>query len=152
MKKLFLLLLLGGAVAAAILNRDKISALLGRPAAEETTEATPEKKSNATPHPATEARAAAIRAYPALGQKESVFNKTFLTLYGQAQQQEPELLARADWPMTIAKRTAATLAPKTATAPRTPAATPWHMQGSSLDKRPSTDKHSPKDTLGLPPR
>ena len=141
MRNLVLFLLLIAAVAIGIQNREAIKERFSHPAEKppEPIELPPMNTPAATPHPATEARAAAIRACPALGQKESIFNKTFLVLYGQAQQSEPELLAKPDWPMTLAKRTSASLTLVTpAPTPRPPPPTPFKaLHGSALDIHPS---------------
>ena len=136
MKKLIVFLLLVAAVGIGYQNREAIMERFGHLAEKppEVTEVPVVNKPVATPHPATESRAAAIRAYPALGQKESIFNKTFLVLYSQAQQSEPELLAKPDWPMTLAKRASASLTPATPVpAPHTPPPSPsgWR-RGTSL--------------------
>ena len=140
MRNLVLFLLLVAAVAVGYQNREAIMARFSQPAEKpsEETEVPAVKRPNATPHPATESRAAAISAFPALGQKESIFNRTFLVLYSQAQQSEPELLAKPDWPMILAKRTSASLTPATPVpTPRPPPPTPFKpLQGSALDQRP----------------
>jgi len=68
------------------------------------------------PHPATVAKEAAMKIYPALGVKDSLFNKTFRDLYTEKAQQEPEFLTQADWPLLLARRTSELLAPLTASA------------------------------------
>lgn len=64
----------------------------------------------ATPHPAAAAKQAAMHAYPALAVKDSVFNRTFVDLYQEQAQKDPDSLALADWPITLAQRTAILLA------------------------------------------
>ena len=146
MRNVVLLLLLIAAVAIGYANREAIRERFRHPAEKppEETEVPMVKKPDGTPHPATESRAAAIHAFPALGQKESIFNKTFLVLYSQAQQNEPKLLAKPDWPMTLAKRASASLTLATPVpTPRPPPPTPFKpLQGSALDQRPG----------GRPPR
>ncbi len=66
------------------------------------------------PHPATGAKEVALKMYPALGVKDSAFNKVFRDLYGEKARQDPEYLTKADWPLLLARRTAELLAPPTA--------------------------------------
>ncbi len=139
MKKLVVFLLLAAVIGVGYMNREALMARFSHPEEKplEDIEVPVANKSGATLNPATESRAAALRAYPALGQKESIFNKTFLVLYSQAQQREPELLTRPDWPMTLAKRTSTSLT--LATPPpvaQIPQLTPKPLQGSALDKHP----------------
>lgn len=61
-------------------------------------------------HPATGAKEAAMKMYPQLGVKDSTFNKVFRDLYAEEMQKNPELLTRAEWPLTLAHRTANLLA------------------------------------------
>jgi hypothetical protein len=63
----------------------------------------------AAPHPATTARAEAVRLYPALSQQDSPLNRTFLSLYDQTRQTDPKALADPSWPLTLAARAAAAL-------------------------------------------
>ncbi|MEZ0255448.1 MAG: hypothetical protein ACAI37_09215 [Chthoniobacter sp.] len=72
------------------------------------------------PHPAAGAKEAAMKIYPELAVKGSTFNKTFLDLYAEKAQQDPEFLTKADWPLLLARRTAELLAPLTS--PPAPAA------------------------------
>lgn len=74
------------------------------------------------PHPATAAREAAVKLYPALGVKDSLFNKTFRDLYTEKAQQDPGFLTQADWPLLLARRTAELLGPLTAPPPAVAAA------------------------------
>jgi hypothetical protein len=136
MKNVLLLLLVVGIPVAAWLNRGRIMALVTplAPGGEVTSNgAAP----GLTPHPAKEARLAATNAYPALAVPNSPFNKKFLALYAEAQQREPELLARADWPLQLADRTAVALGGARMPVPGTPEPVrPSGLQGSALDKRP----------------
>jgi hypothetical protein len=83
------------------------------------------------PHPATVAREAAVKIYPALGVKDSLFNKTFRDLYTEKAQQDPEFLTQADWPLLLARRTAELLAPLTASASPPAVAAPAPPQAIS---------------------
>jgi hypothetical protein len=149
MRNFYLLLLLAGLGTVGYLNRDAIMTRFGSPPAEKQAAEEPEapvvKKPTATPHPATDSRAAAVRAFPALGQKDSIFNKTFLVLHSQAEQNEPDLLAKPDWPMVLAKRTSASLTPATPVpTPRPPPPTPFKpLHDSALDMHPSGGKGGP---------
>lgn len=62
------------------------------------------------PHPAAGAKEAAIKMYPDLAVKGSTFNKTFLDLYAEQAQKDPDFLTRADWPLILANKTAQMLA------------------------------------------
>ena len=62
-----------------------------------------------TPHPAKGATEAAIRLYPDLAKKDSTFNRTFVELYEQTKTANPESLTAVDWPLDVARRTAAML-------------------------------------------
>ncbi|MEI9898352.1 MAG: hypothetical protein WDN28_31965 [Chthoniobacter sp.] len=74
-------------------------------------------------NPALGAKEAAMKMYPALAVKDSTFNKTFRDLYVEKTQLEPEFLARADWPLLLARRTAELLTIQPMT-PAAPAASP----------------------------
>jgi hypothetical protein len=88
-----------------------------------------------TPHPAAEARAAAIRAYPALGIKDSALNKKFVVLYSEAQRDEPGLLAQPDWPITLAGRAAVAIGGGAIPVPvATPRPRPSGLKGTILDQ------------------
>jgi len=76
------------------------------------------------PHPATVAKEAAMKIYPALGVKDSLFNKTFRDLYTEKAQQDPAFLTQADWPLLLARRTSELLAPLTAPSPAVAAPAP----------------------------
>ena len=62
-----------------------------------------------TPHPAKGATETAIRLYPDLGKKDSTFNRTFLELFEEQKKTNPASLTAVDWPLTLARRTAAML-------------------------------------------
>lgn len=70
-------------------------------------------------HPAMGAKEAAIKLYPQLAVKDSTFNKVFRDLYTEEMQRNPDLLTRADWPLTLAHHTADLLSQ-----PAVPAAPP----------------------------
>jgi hypothetical protein len=76
------------------------------------------------PNPATGAKEAAMKMYPQLAVKDSTFNKVFRDLYAEEMQKNPESLTKADWPLTLAYRTANLLAakPVTSAAPPPPIA------------------------------
>jgi len=60
----------------------------------------------AKPHTAEGAKEAAVKMYPDLAVKDSTFNKTFVDLYSEVSQKNPDFLTRADWPLILANRTA----------------------------------------------
>jgi hypothetical protein len=100
MNKWLLLLIVAGLAVAGWYNRDKISQLLEhKPAAAIEAAA-------ATPNPATESRAMAMRTYPALGIKDSPFNRRFIADYNELATSDPKFLLQPDWPMQLAARTA----------------------------------------------
>lgn len=82
-----------------------------RPQSESSAESTPsdKKQSTATPHPAKNATAEAVRRYPALGQKDSALNRKFVALFDEAKASDPNSLTNADWPLVLAARAAAAL-------------------------------------------
>lgn len=67
-----------------------------------------------TPHPALAARTQAIRLYPALARKGSVFNQAFREIYEHRKKHDPASLTSPEWPTTIAHRTASLLGEKSA--------------------------------------
>ena len=67
-----------------------------------------------TPHPAQAARAQAIRLYPELARKGSVFNQAFLEIYEHRKKHDPASLTSPEWPTAIAHRTASLLGEKSA--------------------------------------
>lgn len=65
--------------------------------------------------------------YPALAVKDSTFNKTFRDLFEEQSHKNPYFLARPEWPLDLAQRTAGILGvapytpePKVVAAPATP--------------------------------
>jgi len=77
-----------------------------QPTAEETA---PAPTPVVTPHPASGAKEAAVKKYPDLAIKDSTFNKTFRDLYEEQLQKNPSSLARPEWPLDLAYRTATLL-------------------------------------------
>lgn len=78
-----------------------------------------------TPHPASGAREAAVKKYPELAVKDSTFNKTFRDLYEAELKDHPINLARPEWPLDLAYRTATLLGVHPyVPAPETPAPPP----------------------------
>ncbi len=59
-----------------------------------------------TPHPASGATIAALKVYPDLGKKDSMFNRAFRDLYEERKSKDPVSLTRPDWPLVLAKETA----------------------------------------------
>jgi len=151
MKNFFRLLIVAGLLTAGWLNRDVLRGLTGKgttisdgevqePAA---AGPAPAAAGRPTPHPATAAKAAATKAYPALGMADSAFNKRFRSFYEEAQFRNPALLSDPNWPLKLAERTAislgggampATPAPSSSSAK--PGASGSKLQGSALDMRP----------------
>lgn len=68
-----------------------------------------EAQAAATPHPAKEATAEAVRLYPALAQRNSPMNVAFVALYNQKKTSDPVVLTQPDWPVILAHRAASTL-------------------------------------------
>jgi glutaredoxin len=115
MKNLLTLIVLAGLLTAGWLYRDKLSGIFttAGTTAEETLETLdlpapnlPEflSRSSATPHPAREAQARATAIYPGLAKPDSQLNKKFVAFYREAQQNDPRLLTRPDWPIELAER------------------------------------------------
>jgi hypothetical protein len=149
MNKIVGLLIVVGLVAAAYTYRDtigdKITALRGGTTEETTVADEPPAevappKPDLTPHPALESQAEAKRIYPGVWIPGSQMNKKFLALYAEAKTNEPALLTRPDWPMTLADRTMVAMGgvPMSRTTPVH--ITPKPLPGSALDKRPSPAK------------
>lgn len=67
-----------------------------------------------TPHPALASREHAIRLYPELARKGSVFNQAFLEIYAHRKKNDPISLTSPDWPVEIARRAADLLGEKRA--------------------------------------
>jgi len=51
----------------------------------------------------------ALEKYPELTRPDSTFKKVFALLYEHAKRENPALLAKTDWPLVLARRTAAAL-------------------------------------------
>lgn len=81
----------------------EVVATVTRPAAEPIPETAP--KVVPTPHPASGATEAAIRLFPDLGKKDTMFNRTFRDLYTERKLKNPESLTRPDWPIEVAQET-----------------------------------------------
>lgn len=60
--------------------------------------------SNILPHPAQLGRAEAAALYPDLAAPESALNQQFVALYKEAQANDPRLLSRPDWPLTLVEK------------------------------------------------
>jgi hypothetical protein len=127
MNKWTLLLLVGALAAVAMLNKDKISAMLGGKSGD-VAEATP---APVTPHPSPD-YVTAKKAYPALNIANSPFNKKFVELYNNAKVANPALLAQVDWPMKISQQVAQILGP----VPMAGGAPPTEASASQLNGRP----------------
>lgn len=59
-----------------------------------------------TPHPAAGATQAALKLYPELSKKDSMFNRAFLDLFEDRRKTDPVALSKPDWPLVLAKETA----------------------------------------------
>lgn len=157
MKNFFRLLIVAGLITAGWLNRDKLRDLRTKAGTIDDSEvvtkppATPAPVvvANPTPHPATAAKAAAAKAYPALKIADSAFNKRFISFYEEAQFRDPVLLSDPNWPLKIAERTAISLGggPMPATPEPSSGQTPSSsgsklpsakLKGSMLDMRPGS--------------
>jgi hypothetical protein len=75
------------------------------------------ERAPATPNPAKEAIAEAVRLYPGLNKKDSALNRKFVELYREAQTNDPGLLTKSDWPLTLVARAVAAI-PHTTDTPR----------------------------------
>ena len=62
-----------------------------------------------TPHPARGAAEQAVYLYPDLGVPDSHFRRTFDEIYEDQRLNNPKALTKVDWPLTLARRTAAML-------------------------------------------
>ena len=58
-----------------------------------------------TPHPASGATEAAIKLFPELAKKDTMFNRTFRDLYHERKLKDPDSLARPGWPIEVAQET-----------------------------------------------
>ena len=150
MNKIVGLLIVVGLVFAVYVNREKIASLRGGGAAETSeqeqsalsevpgTEVAPPTASpgGLTPNPAKESQALALRLYPGLSLPNSALNKKFLALHAEARQNDPALLARPDWPITLAERAMIALGgvPLSRTTP--PPVQHKPLPGTAMDKRP----------------
>jgi|GEM_PF-6828208 len=108
-----------------------------------------------TPNPASGATAEALRLYPDLGKKDSIFNRTFRDLFAQKKNSDPQSLTNFDWPLKLARETAQILNVKSVEEQATPTpapasqpvqyahAAPAATASSSdwLNKRIETDKN-----------
>jgi hypothetical protein len=74
----------------------------------------------ASPSDPASAAQQAVRLYPALGVKDSTFNKAYIKLYREAAQRDSSFLKRPEWPLELAHRTAALLGMQSANALATP--------------------------------
>jgi len=96
-----------------------------------------------TPNPAVASKAEAVKRYPALGRKDSTFNKTFLELYRQKKDAVPDFFQADDWPMKLAQETSRTIAASmTAPSQNTPAPSAWFEQ--RVDEATHTMDHHEK--------
>lgn len=145
MKNILGLLIVIGLFSLAWVNRERISAILQRPApvVEETPEPEPVapepppmKFATPPPHPAAEAQEKAKQLYPGIKVPNSLLNRKFVALYNEAQRDNPSLLTQSDWPLVIAEQ--AVVAMGGAPMPRTTPApiTPKPLTGTVMDQRP----------------
>ena len=115
MKNILGFLIIVGLLAVAFVNRERLAAVFGRsptvaevPPEPEPVPVTPEpeppKPPAPTPHPALEAQQKAKQLYPGITIPNSALNKKFVSLYNETQQNNPALLAQADWPLQLAER------------------------------------------------
>ena len=90
-----------------------------------------------TPHPARGAAEQAVYLYPDLGVPDSHFRRTFDEIYEDQRLNNPQSLTKVDWPLTLARRTAAMLsvgvARPVAEATPTPRANP--LERGAYDQR-----------------
>jgi hypothetical protein len=143
MKNLFLLLLLIGLLAAGWHYRQTLQGFKpGTTTADspvtEAVQGTAATPPPATPHPAMESRATALKTYPGLGLQGSAFNKKFIELREKMERTEPAFLTQPDWPLRLAERTAKELGGAAMPPVGTPSLLkgPSGLQGSSLDQKP----------------
>ena len=121
-------------------------------------EAPPATEPVATPHPATGATETAIRLYPDLAKKDSLFNRTFREVYESKKGSSPSSLTKVDWPLRVAEETARILdvqpaGPATPTpryvAPAPPARQPTALErGAYGEKRAVTGRAVRYDQYG----
>lgn len=136
-----------GKVPWLLLSLSLLVASCSKPPAEPVSQATPPPTPAVTPHPAAGAREAAVKMYPALAVKDSTFNKTFRDLFEDQSKRNPYFLARPEWPLDLAQRTAGILGvvpstpePKVTPTPLPvimPAPTPTALNRGPYDERRS---------------
>ena len=111
MNKWLLLLIVGGLAAVGWFHHETISEWV----AQKTGRAIPSPELEqldkpgrpaATPNPAADSVAQARRIYPALAKAGSPFNLRFVALFKEMQASNPDFLAKPDWPIRLAERTA----------------------------------------------
>ncbi|MEP6671484.1 MAG: glutaredoxin family protein [Chthoniobacter sp.] len=120
MKTLPVLLLVIGLPLAGYLNRDRLSemwakhnaAVAGEDVSAEPAAAGAQRGAAVAPNPAKEAQTRATAIYPGLAIPNSALNQKFVALYKEAQASDPALLARTDWPLTLAERAVVALGGK----------------------------------------
>ncbi len=122
-------------------------------------EPTPTPTPAPTPHPATGAAEAATSLYPDLSKINTTFNRTFRDLYEEQLRDNPNALARADWPLVLARRTASILGvaavypdqstPTPTPAPATP--TPTWFEQRMQEKRSLDGAYDVKRGVTRPP-
>jgi hypothetical protein len=99
-----------------------------------------------TPHPATGATERAIHLYPELAVKNSAFNRTFLDLYEELRQNNPEMLTRVDWPLDLAARAGMILGirptSETTPSPQVVIVTPAPQTPRTLDRGAYNEKRN----------
>jgi hypothetical protein len=107
------------------------------------TDSTPLITPNPASNPAKEAQAEAVRRYPDLAVKGSLFNQTFVAAYEREKSTNPGALTTSDWPLTLARQTADQLqANALPSAPATNGQTDWfnlrlNEAQHAMDKRKS---------------
>jgi len=116
--------------------------------------ATPVATPVPTPNPAVGASQQAVRLYPDLAKRDSIFNKTFRELYEEQKKENPESLTTYDWPLRLAEQTAQRLNVKPIPLDATP--TPEVHQASWFEKRlgepHGTDKPAYNQRQSVPSR
>ena len=162
MNKWFLLLILIGLGAVGWYNRETINGWFGRKTLGEDgkyvnatpdPDAPPGPNGPARPTPAPTPNLAlasmdqAKKTYPALAMAGSAFQLKFKADYSELQRTNPGYLARPDWPIQLAGRTARELggAEMPVVGGAAPAPSTTHLMGSGLDK------HGPPGAPGASP-
>ena len=157
MNKWLLLLIVIGLAGVGWINRDKVSEFLSsRGIAIPILQPASTPVPPTTPAPALEAKAQAVKAYPALGIQGSAFNRKFVALFNDLKDSDPDYLAQSDWPVRLAERTARELgdgAMPIAGSP-TPRPVMVPMQDNTLDPKPAHGATPPAggSMLDQPPR